>query len=220
MICLKIRTFVVSATTGYCKILFHKGLWFAWKFVPLWYQQQLNFGRWHFETGCDLLENSYLCGISNNNRRSTTCCISVVICLKIRTFVVSATTYDTLYNESATLWFAWKFVPLWYQQQQTATASIKTNSCDLLENSYLCGISNNLALPSHCPLHVVICLKIRTFVVSATTYLLEFNCKALLWFAWKFVPLWYQQQLIQWIIYQSMVVICLKIRTFVVSATT
>ena len=42
-------------------------------------------------------------------------------------------------------------------------------SCDLLENSYLCGISNNV---QHFPLqggYVVICLKIRTFVVSATT---------------------------------------------------
>ena len=40
VICLKIRTFVVSATT---KLL-----------IPV------------FSFGCDLLENSYLCGISNN----------------------------------------------------------------------------------------------------------------------------------------------------------
>ena len=46
-------------------------------------------------------------------------------------------------------------------------------SCDLLENSYLCGISNNIedaALPKA---PVVICLKIRTFVVSATTTFVE-----------------------------------------------
>ena len=41
------------------------------------------------------------------------------------------------------LWFAWKFVPLWYQQQPNHNA---------------CG-----------SIRVVICLKIRTFVVSATT---------------------------------------------------
>ena len=41
--------------------------------------------------------------------------------------------------------------------------------CDLLENSYLCGISNNLPLLLLCAFGVVICLKIRTFVVSATT---------------------------------------------------
>ena len=41
--------------------------------------------------------------------------------------------------------------------------------CDLLENSYLCGISNNLSIDINTSEGVVICLKIRTFVVSATT---------------------------------------------------
>ena len=67
---------------------------------------------------CDLLENSYLCGISNNSKP-----------------------------------------PILLIQP----------GCDLLENSYLCGISNNYG-DSINPLKlVVICLKIRTFVVSATT---------------------------------------------------
>ena len=42
--------------------------------------------------GCDLLENSYLCGISNNTKKNFNERDGVVICLKIRTFVVSATT--------------------------------------------------------------------------------------------------------------------------------
>ena len=42
---------------------------------------------------CDLLENSYLCGISNNHFQNFKVYGLVVICLKIRTFVVSATTY-------------------------------------------------------------------------------------------------------------------------------
>ena len=42
--------------------------------------------------GCDLLENSYLCGISNNYTPELPKVYLVVICLKIRTFVVSATT--------------------------------------------------------------------------------------------------------------------------------
>ena len=41
--------------------------------------------------------------------------------------------------------------------------------CDLLENSYLCGISNNYLKKYGTSKLVVICLKIRTFVVSATT---------------------------------------------------
>ena len=168
MICLKIRTFVVSATTRCNGKRKQKLLWFAWKFVPLWYQQQRDSNKVEATTGCDLLENSYLCGISNN----------IYISIRI----------------DSVLWFAWKFVPLWYQQQPSNAGNISRTGCDLLENSYLCGISNNKeALPPRI---------------------------SLLWFAWKFVPLWYQQQRSNNIHEYLAVVICLKIRTFVVSATT
>ena len=301
---------------------FRLKLWFAWKFVPLWYQQQLTFCNFTGASGCDLLENSYLCGISNNKKDSSNYKVSVVICLKIRTFVVSATTESTICTANTKLWFAWKFVPLWYQQQHYWQTKFYDICCDLLENSYLCGISNNDILLNvrrirlwfawkfvplwyqqqqrHFPpqgdfrcdllensylcgisnnysvffcreITVVICLKIRTFVVSATTpfdfRLTPLRCDLLensylcgisnnekrilttfiwLWFAWKFVPLWYQQQqrnsihlsknrcdLLensylcgisnnQFVILAARipVVICLKIRTFVVSATT
>ena len=144
-------------------------MWFAWKFVPLWYQQQPTFLTLLFLIGCDLLENSYLCGISNNTRTWEVTQKGVVICLKIRTFVVSATT--------------------------SVTRQYNLASCDLLENSYLCGISNNVAVGNALSMGVVICLKIRTFVVSATTSGVTLVCSVALWFAWKFVPLWYQQQL-------------------------
>ena len=194
VICLKIRTFVVSATTWNRVIFINSLLWFAWKFVPLWYQQQR---RWNFESS-----------------------EHVVICLKIRTFVVSATTAVYRFCLCAQLWFAWKFVPLWYQQQQPLIDTNMCLCCDLLENSYLCGISNNPRLIHLLVADVVICLKIRTFVVSATTRRKIFIVPCLLWFAWKFVPLWYQQQLLTYCPDTSAVVICLKIRTFVVSATT
>ena len=169
-------------------------LWFAWKFVPLWYQQQLGIKPIVSVICCDLLENSYLCGISNNVASLMELQVEVVICLKIRTFVVSATTcFNGMY-----VYF----------------------SCDLLENSYLCGISNNSAVSRMKPSCVVICLKIRTFVVSATTSLSRLDSVHMLWFAWKFVPLWYQQQLLKRRRNFVIVVICLKIRTFVVSATT
>ena len=117
VICLKIRTFVVSATTNIITIILIFQLWFAWKFVPLWYQQQRAGGRSHQNIRCDLLENSYLCGISNNPVSNK--------------------------DEAVWLWFAWKFVPLWYQQQQSFLLIKGYQCCDLLENSYLCGISNN-----------------------------------------------------------------------------
>ena len=66
---------------------------------------------------CDLLENSYLCG-SNNNLGSLVSIIRlVVICLKIPTFVVATTTYNSSMQARP--------------------------CCDLLENSYLCGSNNN-----------------------------------------------------------------------------
>ena len=167
MICLKIRTFVVSTTTD----------------------RNSSIHGW----SCDLLENSYLCGINNNSTHTNYIAMTVVICLKIRTFVVSTTTLsnwswaevscDLLENsylcginnnqssESLTtnlLWFAWKFVPLWYQQQP------------------IFGIFNNES--------VVIGLKIRSFVVSTTPAGSTGLESLTLWFAWKFVPLWYQQQ--------------------------
>ena len=74
------------------------------------------------EESCDLLEKSYLCGISNNTDIFVVNLRSVVICLKSLTFVVSVTTCNR--NKSIGL------------------------RCDLLEKSYLCGISNNFFLYS------------------------------------------------------------------------
>ncbi|PTL30272.1 hypothetical protein AXF23_03685 [Prevotella sp. oral taxon 313] len=66
VICLKSLTFVVSITT----------------------MRSLN----AFCSRCDLLEKSYLCGINNNLKVGETPMITVVICLKSLTFVVSITT--------------------------------------------------------------------------------------------------------------------------------
>ena len=117
---------------------------------------------------CDLLENIYLCGINNNSKPLRGRLAGVVICLKISTFVVSTTTSD--YCPSS------------------------TNGCDLLENIYLCGINNNGKSVKLVTYVVVICLKISTFVVSTTTVVFIHALARLLWFAWKYLPLWYQQQ--------------------------
>ena len=49
---------------------------------------------------CDLLENIYLCGINNNCRTYVCTSVSVVICLKISTFVVSTTTSKAFWKPS------------------------------------------------------------------------------------------------------------------------
>ena len=54
-----------------------------------------------FSTCCDLLENTYLCGSNNNLRPLDVFNDIVVICLKIRTFVVATTTpKHSLYRAS------------------------------------------------------------------------------------------------------------------------
>ena len=88
VICLKICTFVVSKTTALQYHNLSHQLWFAWKSVPLWYLKQ----RKHSPDGT----------------------LTVVICLKICTFVVSKTTNEILRKNH--------------------------ECCDLLENLYLCGI--------------------------------------------------------------------------------
>ena len=143
MICLKISTFVVSTTTGRPKASSHAPLWFAWKYLPLWYQQQHLAKDDDKARGCDLLENIYLCGINNNGMHYETVAHPVVICLKISTFVVSTTTLPCCLHAYSELWFAWKYLPLWYQQQLCFLKQVVAERCDLLENIYLCGINNN-----------------------------------------------------------------------------
>ena len=92
---------------------------------------------------CDLLEKSYFCSIANNSNNIFNSPISVVICLKNRTFAVSQTTNGGMAQFG--------------------------NGCDLLEKSYFCSIANNNARYERGDVQVVICLKNRTFAVSQTT---------------------------------------------------
>ena len=92
---------------------------------------------------CDLLEKSYFCSITNIFLYVPYSIRPVVICLKNRTFAVSQTS-----NQETPRFF---------------------DSCDLLEKSYFCSITNighNIYM-YRCA--VVICLKNRTFAVSQTS---------------------------------------------------
>ena len=118
------------------------------------------------------------------------------------------------------LWFAWKIVLLQYRKQPLSDCATDWRGCDLLEKSYFCSIANNCArLLVHC-VRVVICLKNRTFAVSQTTPKLEVNQGCQLWFAWKIVLLQYRKQRTIIVVKKTLVVICLKNRTFAVSQTT
>ena len=196
VICLKISTSVVSTTTACISFILDYLLWCAWKYLPLRYQQQRLPTINSIHISCDLLENIYLCGINNNimqyqvarmvlwfawkylplryQQQPTPAkhfSFSVVICLKISTFAVSTTTVNCSAFISMLLWFAWKYLPLRYQQQHWHAELITWSRCDLLENIYLCGINNNHVRDFRAITGVVICLKISTFAVSTTTLL-------------------------------------------------
>ena len=194
VICLKISIFVVSNTTHQLKNQRQILLWFAWKFLSLWYQTQHMLIKRFQSDCCDLLENFYLCGIKHNGHQFAVYGTKVVICLKISIFVVSNTTCAKAPIAPPALWFAWKFLSLWYQTQLKGMAQYTKQSCDLLENFYLCGIKHNRWHGHSSFAIVVICLKISIFVVSNTTLRNSRICSRQLWFAWKFLSLWYQTQ--------------------------
>ena len=119
------------------------------------------------------------------------------------------------------LWFAWKIVLLQYHKQRISANKCANFSCDLLEKSYFCSITNSalwkkatgyalwfawkIVLLQYHKQHtfniltlifVVICLKNRTFAVSQTAIVPHFNKIGGLWFAWKIVLLQYHKQLL------------------------
>ena len=157
--------------------------------------------------------------ITNIHIKKIILCFIVVICLKNRTFAVS--------------------------QTSTGSAWLTPSSCDLLEKSYFCSITNILFSILYNRLKVVICLKNRTFAVSQTSNLHYYIEGNVLWFAWKIVLLQYHKHpprgrnfqiyrcdLLEKSYFCSItnisvhsrtwalfVVICLKNRTFAVSQT-
>ena len=101
------------------------------------------------------------------------------------------------YQQHAKLWFAWKIVLLQYHKQPRWRHPILGVSCDLLEKSYFCSITNSQFFHYKTRRGVVICLKNRTFAVSQTTKRLRPIWWMLLWFAWKIVLLQYRKQPLQ-----------------------
>ena len=91
VICLKNSTFAVSQTSCHKQMSITMALWFAWKIVLLQYHKHpyLRFAK--TSIGCDLLEKSYFCSITNIPLRHFVPHYAVVICLKNRTFAVSQT---------------------------------------------------------------------------------------------------------------------------------
>ena len=169
MICLKNRTFAVSQTSIIGGRLTSKWLWFAWKIVLLQYHKH------------PISSKLYS--------------VSVVICLKNRTFAVSQTSQRLNVRIGVMLWFAWKIVLLQYHKHLHKEQTFPHVCCDLLEKSYFCSITNITKWVIRQACRVVICLKNRTFAVSQTSDDVVEQHHRALWFAWKIVLLQYHKHL-------------------------
>ena len=195
MICLKNRTFAVSQTTWALKATRKKQLWFAWKIVLLQYRKQRQVPNHDGGHGCDLLEKSYFCSIANNIVTYLAKCITVVICLKNRTFAVSQTTDRIVFLRKTGCDLLEKSYFCSIANNSLSSWNNSQRGCDLLEKSYFCSIANNWMMGECWVNLVVICLKNRTFAVSQTTGLSQGFRHWRLWFAWKIVLLQYRKQL-------------------------
>ena len=142
-----------------------------------------------------------------------------MICLKNRTFAVSQTSWYKKKRYCISLWFAWKIVLLQYHKHHIGVCSSTSLSCDLLEKSYFCSITNIKSMPIQNSRLVVICLKNRTFAVSQTSLISFFvaNNSCDLLEKSYFCSITNIKQVKQ--TNSICVVICLKNRTFAVSQT-
>ena len=98
-----------------------------------------------------------------------------MICLKNRTFAVSQTSLFAFRKNKHRLWFAWKIVLLQYHKHPVTSLRSSLRSCDLLEKSYFCSITNIYSAIGTSEEGVVICLKNRTFAVSQTSYQADYT---------------------------------------------
>ena len=115
-------------------------------------------------------------------------------CFQICIFVLIATTIHVSERTHLQLWIAFKFVSLYWSQQQLNYLFISYSSCELLSNLYLCTDRNNLSLYAYPILFVVNCFQICIFVLIATTTVHFETLGGRLWIAFKFVSLYWSQQ--------------------------
>ena len=115
----------------------------------------------------------------------------VVICFQICIFVLVDTALQRAKVTGTKLWFAFKFVFLYWLIQLHIKKRLVVPSCDLLSNLYFCiGWYSCGKIPKNKSL-VVICFQICIFVLVDTATRDKDALANLLWFAFKFVFLYW-----------------------------
>ena len=170
-------------------------MWFAFKFVFLYWLIQLGFSRPPSSSCCDLLSNLYFCIGWYSRYADKLTPPEVVICFQICIFVLVDTALFKIKQFRHKLWFAFKFVFLYWLIQRMPSASKVALSCDLLSNLYFCiGWYSRESIGATQDL-VVICFQICIFVLVDTAFAKFLSFADWLWFAFKFVFLYWLIQL-------------------------
>ena len=143
-------------------------LWFAFKFVFLYWVIHPILRTALMLKCCDLLSNLYFCIGWYTTASGRPQVLLVVICFQICIFVLGDTPSHFAGLKEKALWFAFKFVFLYWVIHLTRSEIYATIGCDLLSNLYFCiGWYTNL--PSNWRKRiVVICFQICIFVLGDT----------------------------------------------------
>ena len=166
-------------------------MWFAFKFVFLYWLIQRQAARANVIASCDLLSNLYFCIGWYSVAVKLLICASVVICFQICIFVLVDTAAVDAYHALLVLWFAFKFVFLYWLIQHGENITDKGFSCDLLSNLYFCIGWYSHRINTQVLRIVVICFQICIFVLVDTAFGHDVDRYYQLWFAFKFVFLYW-----------------------------
>ena len=138
VICFQICIFVLGDTPTGLRISPAKALWFAFKFVFLYWVIHRNGIRKKLPKCCDLLSNLYFCIGWYTDYSAIDTAAFVVICFQICIFVLGDTPRCRVRKRGTALWFAFKFVFLYWVIHQAALSLLFPPCCDLLSNLYFC----------------------------------------------------------------------------------
>ena len=172
VICFHFCIFALWGTTHHALGGRDAMLWFAFIFVFLLYEEQHTFCSAPRFGRCDLLSFLYFCSMRNNHDAPGRVLGAVVICFHFCIFALWGTTLLVRLLRCNSLWFAFIFVFLLYEEQPQTVSNALQACCDLLSFLYFCSMRNNIVW--------------------------ENRSTILLWFAFIFVFLLYEEQLIVW----------------------
>ena len=138
MICFQICIFVLVDTASSIIRLKERLLWFAFKFVFLYWLIQRFRKYSNILLCCDLLSNLYFCIGWYSREHLHQHLQLVVICFQICIFVLVDTAKQKRDVRRKLLWFAFKFVFLYWLIQPRGSSPRRAGRCDLLSNLYFC----------------------------------------------------------------------------------